>query len=150
MRIFKNIFSIVCYLLYLITPIMCLYILRNNFLVILSFLVFLFLLYLKDTCFKNLKLHSYFDFVIIFVFSLVSSGLNFNIALDVTTGFCLASLIPSVIALLGFHLFFLIKCRDPFYFLKKEFLLNSSNEKLIAIICKHLPEMFYNYIIKTR
>lgn len=150
MKVFKNVLSIICYLLYLAIPLMCFYFLRDNFLVMISFLMFLFFLYIKDNYFKKLNLHSPFDFLYVFFISWILSKFNLSIALDITTGFCLASLIPLVFTLIGIHLFFLIKYKDPFYFIQKEFLLNPLNEKLIATIRKHLPEGFFDHITNRK
>lgn len=150
MKTLKKIVWVLCYLLYLATPMVCMYFLRDNFLVMLSFLVFLFLLYVKDNCFKKLKLHVPFDLVIVFAMGLIFSGFNFSVALDVTTGFCLASLIPLVFTLIGIHLFFLIKCKNPLYFMQEEFLSDPLNEKLIATIRKHLPEGFFDHITNRK
>lgn len=150
MKVFKNVLSIICYLLYLVIPLICIYFLRDNYTVIITFLVFLFLFYLKDNYFKGLKFCLPFDFILIFLITLVVSGFNFTLALDITTGFCLASLAPLVLVLIGIHLFFLVKCKDPFYFLRKEFILNSSNKKLIETMNKYLPEGFFDHIINRK
>lgn len=154
MNIFKNVLSIICYLLYLAIPLMCFYFLRDNFLVMISFMISflmsLFFLYIKDNYYKKLNLHSPFDFLYVFFISWILSKFNLSIALDITTGFCLASLIPLVFTLIGIHLFFLIKYKDPFHFMKKEFLLDPRNEKLIATIRKQLPEGFFDHITNRK